>query len=118
MLGDRRDHFETITDVWELFRRVVEERKRRVIDPTLAFLRQSVLEAGKEGEAAAHPRVRLEAMRDFFEALCNRYDEVRALPVERMIQLLRMGDTVRRMFRPGSRKRVRDRGPARDGGAA
>ncbi len=35
VLGDRRDHFETFKDVWEIFRTVSEERKRREIDPTL-----------------------------------------------------------------------------------
>src|SRR4029077_734317 len=35
VLGDRRDHFESIKDVWEIFRIVSEERKRREIDPTL-----------------------------------------------------------------------------------
>src|SRR5881397_2735342 len=27
VMGDRRDHFETIKDVWELFRQVLDERK-------------------------------------------------------------------------------------------
>src|ERR1700681_3294554 len=35
VMGDRRDHFESIKDVWEIFRIVSEERKRREIDPTL-----------------------------------------------------------------------------------
>src|SRR3984893_16513847 len=38
VLGDRRDHFEAIKDVWEIFRIVSEERKRREIDPTLNVL--------------------------------------------------------------------------------
>src|SRR5579862_3375115 len=39
VLGDRRDHFESIKDVWEIFRIVAEERKRREVDPTLEMLR-------------------------------------------------------------------------------
>src|ERR1700746_1025079 len=38
VLGDRRDHFETLKDVWEIFRIVAEERKKREIDPTLRVL--------------------------------------------------------------------------------
>ncbi|HET6929726.1 MAG TPA: MarR family transcriptional regulator, partial [Candidatus Acidoferrum sp.] len=38
VLGDRRDHFQTTKDVWEIFRTVSEERKRREIDPTLRVL--------------------------------------------------------------------------------
>ena len=34
--GDRRDHFETLKDVFEMFRIIMAERKRREIDPTIA----------------------------------------------------------------------------------
>src|ERR1700691_5920706 len=44
-LGDRRDHFESIKDVWEIFRIVSEERKRREIDPTLRVLAEGGAEA-------------------------------------------------------------------------
>src|SRR6266849_6750369 len=44
VLGDRRDHFESIKDVWEIFRIVAEERKRREIDPTLRVLQECVQE--------------------------------------------------------------------------
>src|SRR5213593_214083 len=44
VLGDRRDHFETLKDVWEIFRIVAEERKKREIDPTLRVLAQCVQE--------------------------------------------------------------------------
>src|SRR5260221_1800781 len=42
VLGDKRDHFESMKDVWELFRVVLDERKRREIDPTLAMLRECI----------------------------------------------------------------------------
>src|ERR1700757_810941 len=35
VLGDRRDHFESIKDVWEIFRTVAEERKGRGVFTTL-----------------------------------------------------------------------------------
>src|SRR5262245_17446146 len=47
IMGDRRDHFETMSDVWEMFRTVLEERKKREIDPTAAFLRECLTEVGK-----------------------------------------------------------------------
>src|SRR2546429_9126500 len=42
VLGDRRDHFETLKDVWEIFRIVAEERKKRESDPTLGGLSEWV----------------------------------------------------------------------------
>ena len=42
ILGDRRDHFESLKDVWEMFRIIIEERKKRETDPVLAMLREAV----------------------------------------------------------------------------
>src|SRR5882672_6507572 len=39
VLGERREHYESLKDVWEMFRIIVEQRKRREIDPTLQLLR-------------------------------------------------------------------------------
>ena len=39
LMGDRRDHYETLRDPWELLRVLVKERKKREFDPTVAFLR-------------------------------------------------------------------------------
>jgi DNA-binding transcriptional regulator GbsR (MarR family) len=42
LMGDRRDHYETLQDPWELLRVIVRERKEREFDPTVAFLRECV----------------------------------------------------------------------------
>src|SRR5207249_3416008 len=47
VLGDKRDHFESLKDAWEMFRIVLDERKRREIDPTLHMLRECISEADK-----------------------------------------------------------------------
>ena len=39
LAGDRRDHFETAQDPWDLLRIIVRQRKEREFDPTVAFLR-------------------------------------------------------------------------------
>src|SRR5919204_1329090 len=51
LLGDRRDHFESMKDVWEMFRIIVDERRKREADPTLAMLREAVAETKKAGAA-------------------------------------------------------------------
>src|SRR6516162_2337804 len=38
VLGDKRDHFESMKNVWDMFRIVLDERKRREIHPTIAIL--------------------------------------------------------------------------------
>lgn len=81
VLGDRRDHFETQKDVWEIFRTVAEERKRREIDPTLRVLAECVteLKTGTQGEA--YTRERLETMLEFLTTMTGLFDEVLRMPV-------------------------------------
>jgi len=38
--GDRRDYYESLNDVWEMFTLVAAQRKRREIDPILSTLRR------------------------------------------------------------------------------
>src|SRR6267154_5172129 len=65
VLGDKRDHFESMKDVWEMFRVVLDERKKREIDPTLNMLRSCVAESEKAKDT--YTQARLSEMRDFFE---------------------------------------------------
>jgi DNA-binding transcriptional regulator GbsR (MarR family) len=44
--GDRRDYYESLSDVWEIFTLVAAERKRREIDPILNTLRECQEELG------------------------------------------------------------------------
>jgi DNA-binding transcriptional regulator GbsR (MarR family) len=80
VLGDRRDHFEAMRDVWEMFRIILEERKRREIDPTLALLRNLVQESAKGTPSDAPTRERLAAMLEFLETVTAFYDEFRCMP--------------------------------------
>jgi DNA-binding transcriptional regulator GbsR (MarR family) len=38
--GDRREYYESLHDVWDIFTRIAAQRKRREIDPLLDTLRQ------------------------------------------------------------------------------
>src|SRR5215475_10683286 len=76
VLGDRRDHFESMKDVWEMFRVILGERKRREIDPTLAVLRECVDSLEKGSAAQAYTRDRLDEMLEFISTMTTLYDEV------------------------------------------
>ena len=81
VLGDRRDHFETIKDVWEIFRTVSEERKRREIDPTLKVLADCVQELKNAPAGDAHTRERLESMLEFLTTMSGLFEEILRMPV-------------------------------------
>ena len=93
-LGDRRDHYESIKDVWEMFRIVLDERKKREIDPTLALLRECVADAEKSRAADPHTRERLGELLDFFETMTGWYNQVRKLSIKAIVKFVRMGDKV------------------------
>jgi DNA-binding transcriptional regulator GbsR (MarR family) len=81
VLGDRRDHFESVKDVWEIFRIVAEERKRREIDPTLRVLRECVEELRRAGDSDKYTRERLESMLEFLMVMTGLFEEVVHMPV-------------------------------------
>src|SRR6266704_76305 len=58
--GDRRDYYESLSDVWEMFTLVASQRKRREIDPILNLLRRCKDELSPEslGAAAAKDEAR------------------------------------------------------------
>src|SRR3954454_24804062 len=80
VLGDKRDHFESMKDVWEMFRVVLDERKRREIDPTLAILRSCIAEAEKDKATDAHTQQRLRDLAEFFEMTTAWYEQIRSWP--------------------------------------
>jgi DNA-binding transcriptional regulator GbsR (MarR family) len=80
VLGDRRDHFESVKDVWEIFRIVSEERKRREIDPTLRVLRECVEELRGTGDSDAYTRERLASMLEFLTVMTGMFEEVMRMP--------------------------------------
>ena len=73
--GERREYFESLTDVWEIFSIIAAERKRREMDPVLETIRQCqvMLSEASLGKAAAKresvqlTRERLATMEEFME---------------------------------------------------
>jgi DNA-binding transcriptional regulator GbsR (MarR family) len=97
-LGDRRDHFESLKDVWEMFRIIVEQRKKRETDPVLAMLRDAAAEAKKPGAADAYTRERLADMLQFFELMTAWVEQTRKLPTPSVVRMVKAGDKIARMF--------------------
>jgi len=91
ILGDRRDHYESLKDVWNLFRVVLENRKRREVDPTLTMLRTCLVEMEESGVQQAHTKQRIEEMLDFFETITSLYEQFHDMPSEQLHKMIKMG---------------------------
>jgi DNA-binding transcriptional regulator GbsR (MarR family) len=95
--GDRRDYFTTPEDQWEIVRTLVDERKKREVDPTLSFLREALMtEPQTEDETFAHDR--MQQMHELIELLTGWYDDVRQIETERLIQLFKLGARVQKII--------------------
>jgi DNA-binding transcriptional regulator GbsR (MarR family) len=95
--GDRREYFEAPSDVWEIFRVLAEERRRREVEPTLSMLRMALLEQ-PEGEADQHAQARMREMYELIDRLMTWFDDVQKLAPETAMQLMGMGTAVTRVL--------------------
>src|ERR1041384_1695911 len=97
IIGDRRDHFESLKDVWEMFRIVAKERKRREIDPTIHALQECIGEL-KTGAGNTYVRERLEEMLDFLTISSTLFEEVVHMPAARVRAVARARGRLTSLF--------------------
>ena len=97
MLGDRRDYFESIHDVWELFRVIIEQRKQRELNPTLTMLKSCVEEVDKEKDTDPVTKERIHNMLDFVEHTSSWYEQIRDIPTATLTKLMKLGKGITRL---------------------
>ncbi len=95
VMGDRREHFESIKDVWQLFEILLDERKRREVDPTLKVLRETTAQVSDGSAVDPHTKRRLLEMLEFYEMTDAWFGEVRRLPLASRVKLVKLGARVR-----------------------
>jgi DNA-binding transcriptional regulator GbsR (MarR family) len=98
LLGDRRDHFETSGDVWELLRTVVRGRKAREFEPTIQALRECLAhpELGRE---SALTRQRVGEALVLMETVSSWVDEMLRLPPETLVKIMKLGARIQGLIR-------------------
>jgi DNA-binding transcriptional regulator GbsR (MarR family) len=99
-MRNRRDHFSALQDVWEVFRLIIEERKRREIDPTLTVLRECAIEGSRDRDVEPGTLARMNEVLAFLEMLSATYSDYKRLPPATLQRLLKMGGALARL--PGT----------------
>ncbi|HEV2747602.1 MAG TPA: MarR family transcriptional regulator [Allosphingosinicella sp.] len=94
VFGDRRDHFEAETDLWEMVTRIAQGRKEREIDPAAAALRACLAEAEGDPRVSPVARKRLGEMENFISIVNRWYDQMQHVPAPKIMALMRMGAKV------------------------
>jgi DNA-binding transcriptional regulator GbsR (MarR family) len=105
-IGDRRDYFQTSSDVWALFLTVVEQRVEREILPTLTMLRRCAMEAQAERPLQPAIAARITAMQAFLEEIHHWYTQIKTLPAASLRSLIRVGSGITRIMPKGHRRRL------------
>ena len=98
ILGDRRDYFTTSDDVWTLFRTIVEQRQRREIEPTLAFLNQLMQEPEFANENDG-VKTRITQTHEFISTLTTWTNEMLKLSTGTMAKVLKLGASIQKLLR-------------------
>ena len=114
--GDRREYFEPPKDIWDIFKALLEERRRREVEPTLSMLRDALLE-NPSNDADRIAQQRMREMYDLIELSSTWFDEVQRLSPETLTSLMKMGSKVKKLLdvRDNVRGKLRFGG---DGGEA
>lgn len=103
VLGDRRDHFNSHKDVWDIFFIIMEERKKRELDPTLTTLRECVLDAEGDNQTPAETKARIQQTLEFLEQSTGWFDQVKHMERSTIQKLFNLGSKVQGLL--GKKKR-------------
>jgi DNA-binding transcriptional regulator GbsR (MarR family) len=91
VMSDRRDHFTTRSDPWYMLVTIMEQRKRRELEPTLNFLRECERELESDSETPKEAKVRIENMLEFLTNVTTWFDQMLTLPKASVMTLMKLG---------------------------
>lgn len=102
--GDRRDHFEAETDLWEIAMLIAAGRIRREIDPARLALQACAKAAKADEQVSPTALKRLAEMESFVTDLSSWYSDILTLPRSSIAALVKLGSRVARFLKPTRRK--------------
>jgi DNA-binding transcriptional regulator GbsR (MarR family) len=98
VLGDARDHFESMKDVWEMFRVVMDERKNREFDPTERLIRECIAEVQHDRHADRYTEQKLRELAEFFETTTAWYAQIRLWPPGALAKFINASGKIRKLL--------------------
>ena len=97
ILGDRRDHFTTSTDVWELARIIVVERQKRELEPTVQFL-QELMDSPEFEHENNEVKSRIRDTQEFVDTVTTWSSEMLRLPTNALKKVLKLGASIKKVL--------------------
>jgi DNA-binding transcriptional regulator GbsR (MarR family) len=94
--GDRRARYAAERDVWTMLRAVVDEQKRREVDPFVRLVKRTVAERPQDSApSVTHAYEQIERMEEFLDVFLDWYRFIKALPLDSVRRYLSLGKKVR-----------------------
>ena len=82
----------------EVVRIIIEGRKRRELDPTVAFLKECSAELARDSDTPRHAKAQINGQLEFMETLLGWYESIRQLPRSTLLKMMRMGQRIARII--------------------
>ncbi|WP_428409631.1 GbsR/MarR family transcriptional regulator [Hyphococcus sp.] len=102
--GDRRDHFEAESDMWEMVSRIVAMRKARELDPAAQVLDACLTDAKEDPNATKAAVKRLGELQEMIALLNGWYEQMNKVPKSRLAPLLKLGARAVDLLAPFTKK--------------
>ncbi|HUZ45533.1 MAG TPA: MarR family transcriptional regulator [Terriglobia bacterium] len=96
--GDRKQYYEAKKDPWEIFRIILDEQRRRVIDPAVAMFQECLDEQMREAPEDEYTAERMREVLSFFNAFNNLCNELQRLPKGPIQNLFKITATIRELL--------------------
>ena len=88
--GERRDYYEALYDIWEIFRVIAQKRRHRELDPTLSMVRTVIADPAFPEESAT-TRARIRQVHDFLQTGLAWVEEMQRLDSETLMRIMKLG---------------------------
>ena len=91
--GERREFYSAPGDVWDIAKILIEQRRKREIDPTLSTLRNLLIEEPANNEEE-YAQQRMRDMHELIEMLTLWTSEIQRLDSAKLGKLLKLGSSI------------------------
>ena len=91
--GDRKEYYTPMADIWTMALTVMEERRKREVDPTLTVLRSALLEVPSNAKDE-YAQTRIEELHDLLEQATTWSNEFQNMSPQNLERLVKLGTGV------------------------
>lgn len=95
--GDRKEYYTAPDDCWEIARTLIEERRKREIEPTLSMLRDELMREPVTDQGR-YAQQRMQEMHDMIEMMTKWSEELLRLNPDNLSKLMKLGSGVSKIL--------------------